>query len=138
LKAYSIKYIIILIVLFKSGELFGQHELIIEINSLRNSKGQILVDLRDDKNKKIDGFIRKITEKKCIIIIKNLKPGNYAFKYFHDENNNKELETNWIGIPVEGYGYSNNAEGTFGPPKFEDTIFEVKSDVIQRCKPTYF
>jgi uncharacterized protein (DUF2141 family) len=67
-----------------------------------------------------------------------LKPGKYAFKYFHDENNNnKKMDTNVIGIPKEGYGFSNNAKGRFGPPDFKDTIFEIKNDTTIICTINY-
>ena len=133
------KYISIIIILFAVNyqSLLSQHKLTIEISELRNNKGQVLLELRDGNDKKVDGYIQTIKNKKCTIIIKNLKPGKYAFKYFHDENSDKELETNWLGIPDEGYGFSNNATGTFGPPDFEDMIFEVKGDVTQKCTPTY-
>ncbi len=38
----------------------------------------------------------------------------------HDENDNQSLDTNFIGIPTEGLGASNDAQGTFGPPDFDD------------------
>ncbi len=55
-----------------------------------------------------------------------LVPGTYAVKVFHDENNNNELDVNWMGIPKEPYGFSNDAMGTFGPPSFQQAAFEVK------------
>ena len=66
-----------------------------------------------------------------------MKPGKYAFKYFHDENSNKKLDTNLIGIPKEGYGFANNIYGSFGPPDFKDTIFEVKNDTTINCIVKY-
>lgn len=49
--------------------------------------------------------------------------GSYAIVAMHDENGNGELDTNFVGIPKEGYGASNHARGRFGP-KFEDARFE--------------
>ena len=43
----------------------------------------------------------------------------------HDENDNKKLDTNLIGIPKEGFGYSKDAMGRFGPPKFDDAVLTV-------------
>ncbi|MBK8497596.1 MAG: DUF2141 domain-containing protein [Flavobacteriales bacterium] len=57
--------------------------------------------------------------------IADLVPGVYAIKIFHDVNNNGELDTNWLGIPTEPYGFSNDAMGTFGPPAFKDASFVV-------------
>jgi uncharacterized protein (DUF2141 family) len=46
--------------------------------------------------------------------------GTYAVYVFHDEDNNKKLNANFIGMPKEGIGVSNNAKGHFGPPKYND------------------
>jgi uncharacterized protein (DUF2141 family) len=117
--------------------LIGQFALTIEINSLRNNNGQILVELSNDKEIKIKGITQTIKDKKCIIVIENLKPGKYAFKYFHDENKNEKLDLNWIGMPTEGYGFSNNAKGTFGPPSYEKMIFVIKENTSIKCTPKY-
>lgn len=57
--------------------------------------------------------------------ITELPPGTYAVKVFHDVNDNGKLDTNWMGIPNEPYGFSNDAAGTFGPPGFKDASFVV-------------
>lgn len=115
----------------------AQFTLKIVIKNLENSKGQIIVDFRDGNNKELKAHFGKIVDKQCIITINDLKPERYLFKYFHDENNNKKLDTNFIGIPKEGYGFSNNAKGNFGPPDYKKTIFEVKNDTTVVCKAYY-
>ncbi|MCT4643140.1 MAG: DUF2141 domain-containing protein [Bacteriovoracaceae bacterium] len=50
-----------------------------------------------------------------------LKKGTYAISVFEDENNDGKLNTNFIGIPKEGVGFSNNSKLIFGPPDFEDS-----------------
>ena len=42
--------------------------------------------------------------------------GYYAVALFHDENNNGHFDTSWLGIPEEGYGFSNNPKLFLGPP----------------------
>ena len=49
--------------------------------------------------------------------------GDYAVACFHDENGNGKLDANFLGIPQEGVGSSNDAKGHFGPPKFADAQF---------------
>lgn len=56
-------------------------------------------------------------------VFKNLPYGEYAIKAFHDRNDNQRLDTNSIGIPTEGYGFSNNARGLFGPPNYSKARF---------------
>lgn len=58
----------------------------------------------------------------------DLPAGRYAIKLFHDANNNGDLDSNMLGIPVEGYGFSNDA-GRFGPPSFEDAAVELQDDL---------
>ncbi len=52
-------------------------------------------------------------------VITGLPPGHYAVSAFHDENGNGKLDTNLLGVPTEGYGFSNDARGRFGPPAFD-------------------
>jgi uncharacterized protein (DUF2141 family) len=115
----------------------AQLTLTIEIKGLRNNTGQILLQVFDEGHTLVKGVIGSITDKKCTILIENLKPSKYAFRYFHDENKNGELEKNWQGIPREGYGFSNNAKGTFGPPSFGKWIFELKDNETVICNPIY-
>ena len=85
----------------------------------------------------MEGYSETISNNKSVIAIKDLKPGKYAFKFFHDENNDEKLNTNFMGIPKEGYGFSNNAKGKFGPPSFDKMIFDLaKSDTV-KCTPSY-
>ncbi len=53
--------------------------------------------------------------------------GTYAVSAFHDENSNKKLDTNWLGLPREGVGVSLNALRPFGSPRFRDAAFELNS-----------
>jgi uncharacterized protein (DUF2141 family) len=41
----------------------------------------------------------------------------------HDENANGKLDTNFVGMPREGVGASNDAKGHMGPPKFNAASF---------------
>ncbi len=70
---------------------------------------------------RVDGDSMKVT-------VHDLPAGRYAIKLFHDANNNGELDSNMLGIPTEGYGFSNNA-GRFGPPSFEDAAVTVDEDL---------
>ncbi len=54
----------------------------------------------------------------------DIPPGTYAIKLHIDENENGELDTNFLGIPKEQYGFSNNAKA-FGIPKFESASFQL-------------
>lgn len=57
--------------------------------------------------------------------IEGIKPGKYALTIYQDLNGNKKLDKNFLGIPKEPAGASNNPPGRLGPPRFRDCIFEV-------------
>ena len=53
----------------------------------------------------------------------DLPAGTYAVAVWYDENGNGVLDTNWLGIPKEKYGFSLNKFGMFGPPDFAAVSF---------------
>jgi uncharacterized protein (DUF2141 family) len=57
-----------------------------------------------------------------------LPVGLYAIKSFADENGNGKLDTNLIGLPVERYGFANDARGRMGPPAFDAAAVQVNAD----------
>lgn len=59
------------------------------------------------------------------VVFGDLPPGRYALKVFHDIDRDGVLDTNWMGIPKEPYGFGNDAMGTFGPPGFDEASFQV-------------
>jgi uncharacterized protein (DUF2141 family) len=60
-----------------------------------------------------------------------LAPGSYALSVLQDLNGNRKLDTNFIGIPKEPSGSSNDAKATFSAPKFKDAVFEVGDEPIE-------
>jgi uncharacterized protein (DUF2141 family) len=69
------------------------------------------------------GKILPIENKQVVVVIDSLDYGEYAVRVFHDENRNGKLDSNFLGIPTEDYGYSNNVSGWFGPPSWERAKF---------------
>ena len=60
--------------------------------------------------------------------------GEYAIAFFIDANGNKKLDKNFLGIPKEQYGFSNNAMGTLSAPSFEQAKFKVTGNTVQNIK----
>lgn len=81
----------------------------------------------DDKGKPAAVRSVAVTDSKLTITIPDLAPGDYAVSLFHDANDNNKLDTNFIGIPKEGYAFSNNV-GARGKPKFEEAKFTLSAD----------
>ncbi|MDE3115004.1 MAG: DUF2141 domain-containing protein [Pseudomonadota bacterium] len=59
------------------------------------------------------------------IVIGGLKPGVYAIKMMQDINGNGKFDTSWLGLPLEPYGFSNNAKPFLSAPSFGSTSFTV-------------
>jgi len=68
-------------------------------------------------------MIIKIRKSQARCDFEDIPPGTYAMVVIHDENMNGKLDTNALGIPKEGYGFSNDAKKWFGPPSFSDASF---------------
>lgn len=106
-------------------------DIIITVKNIKSNDGVLNVGMWDSKEtftneKKVLFGTRvpaNIPTKK--VTISDLKPGKYAISVFHDKNKNQKLDRNLLGIPQEPYGFSNDARGAFGPPKFEQAQIEV-------------
>jgi uncharacterized protein (DUF2141 family) len=57
--------------------------------------------------------------------------GDYGIAVFHDENKNGKMDKNFLGIPQEPYGFSNNMRVTFGPPAWDRSKFAVKGPTTE-------
>lgn len=59
---------------------------------------------------------------KLTVVLKDLPDGPLALSVFHDANGNGRLDMNPMGMPMEPFGFSNDAVGNFGPPAFEQAV----------------
>lgn len=112
--------------------LVAQHKIELTIKGIEKVRGTVLVAVYNSKDtfmkKHLLSAKQKVSGKEVTIIIENVKPGNYAITTFHDENDNEKLDTNFVGIPNEPYGFSNDAKGSFGPPSFEKAKVKIEGD----------
>jgi len=130
----KISFFLLIISLFflttiKSIAQNNSYSLKIHIVGLKSNDGKVLLQLFNDKEYLIIKKKTIIKNKSCSIYIPDLKQGKYFIRYFHDANNNNKLDTNWFGIPNEGYGFSNNATSTFGPPSIKDRLFYLHNNI---------
>jgi uncharacterized protein (DUF2141 family) len=107
--------------------------IIIELEKINNQNGSIQISIYDGEDGFPDDYKKAffyktypITPDLKKIVIENIPYGTYALAVLHDENDNFKLDTNFLGIPKEGYGFSNNVKGMFGPPSFNRAKFEMK------------
>lgn len=105
----------------------------VEIVKLRSNKGTIRLCLTTDpKNfpdcKGPNAVKHSVPATTTRINFEGLPPGTYGLAVIHDENSNSKLDT-VLGMPKEGFGFSNNPGIGFGPPKFKSTSFTVGATV---------
>lgn len=104
-----------------------------EITGVNSNKGKIYIQLFKGQ----ENYTQNIAEASSVIkaekgaikaIFNNISAGEYALRFFHDENNDGKLATNFLGMPQEGYGFSNNAKPNFGPASYHDMKFLVSEN----------
>src|SRR5688572_29377940 len=121
--------LIVISFLFSVIMCHAQSTLVVNIINIKNTNGDILIGLYDSTSnfprKVATGKVVKVTGKEMQITFADIKPGNYAVSVLHDENQNKDLDQGTLGIPKEGYGFSNNVMGVVGPPSFRKARFRV-------------
>ena len=100
-------------------------KLTIKITGVRNTEGNIRVALRTDDNTIVDAKVVEIDPKTLTAeaVFDNVEEGSYGVAVIHDENKNEKLDFNEVGMPVEGYGHSDNPAKRPGPPNFDETKF---------------
>ena len=103
----------------------------VKILDIRNSTGTVACALFESPEGFPTEYLRSATNVMVIKIRKSqarcdfedIPPGTYAMAVVHDENMNGLLDTNRLGVPKEGYGFSNDAIASLGPPSFEAASF---------------
>lgn len=123
---------IIISIISSNAEAQEDFSLTVNVVEADSNDGQMFISIYDNElnflSKSYKGVKSKIANNSCVVTFKNLPKGTYAVSIFHDENNNGKLDSNFIGIPKEDYGCSNDAKGFMGPPKWKDAKFELKTD----------
>ncbi len=95
------------------------------ITGLEEPKGKVAIQICDDMGATFGEYWLFVESDEVGLFIPDLEAGNYALKFFHDENNNGTMDKNIFGIPKEAFGFSNDAKLNFGPPDLEDMLFRV-------------
>lgn len=101
-------------------------------SGLRSGSGQLAVTLYADNPRKFlvrhgSLYVGRVgahegTTRACIFLP---QPGVYALALYHDENANEKFDRTGIGLPAEGYGFSNNPSTLAGLPAFRSVRLNV-------------
>ena len=112
----------------------AQVQLSVYVDGVKTDAGNINVAVYN----KADGFLHfdkvfksghaRAVKGSTHIFIEDLPEGVYALAVFHDENGNNELDTNWLGIPREAFGFSKGKVKMFGPPSFMECSVQITTD----------
>ena len=102
-----------------------------DVLNIRNSTGTVACALFESPEGFPYEYLRSATNVMVIKVRKaqarcdfeDVPPGTYAMAVVHDENMNGKLDTNWFGLPTEGYGFSNNAKAVLSAPSFSEASF---------------
>lgn len=104
----------------------------VSVSNLRNTKGSLGCRLFSSEKgfpRNPEGTVRqgvRVTSGVTRCVFKGVQPGTHALTVIHDENDNGKLDTNVLGMPLEGYGVSNNRTYATRAPVWSECKFTVE------------
>ncbi|QBQ56387.1 DUF2141 domain-containing protein [Nitrosococcus wardiae] len=105
--------------------------LVINIIGIKPVEGQVRVALYNAAEKWLEeSFFNTVLEVKSQKVewrVDGVPEGEYGIAAFHDQNKNGEADRNFLGIPKEAYGFSNNVKAVFRAPRWDEVKFVVNS-----------
>ncbi len=115
------------------------------VEDVRNGSGLVALTLyADDRSrflvKRGSMYVTRVkaeagVTRACIFLP---KPGTYALAIYHDEDANQNFNRSGLGLPTEGFGFSNNPTTLAGLPKFNSVRLSVpRSGLITRIRMKY-
>jgi uncharacterized protein (DUF2141 family) len=116
----------------------GVGAITVRITGLRSADGNLSVALFNVKKGfpgKYERAVRKAqisaAGSQHVVVFDDVPYGTYAVAVQHDENANGKLDANFLGMPKEGVGTSNNPKSKFGPPSFDDASFVLDKKAME-------
>lgn len=120
----------------------SQKKLEVVIKNIRDDKGVLIVGIFNSESTFIKKAWRgqkpKPQQGTVHVIFEDIPAGEYAISVIHDNNENGKLDSNFMGIPKEGVGFSNDAVGTFGPPSYDKSRFNCPMDQAVSVTMKYY
>jgi len=126
---------LLFIMLFSMFGIQSPGELIVTVSNLYPVEGEIYIAIYDHKESYMSeemAVFRKVVAVEAgtqSIVFSDVAEGEYAVVVFQDLDDNEKLNLSTFGIPREPYGFSNNARGTMGPPKFDNAKFSFSGNM---------
>ena len=108
----------------------------VTVENVRSSDGLITAILYPDnpknflkEGKRLDKVRVDAREGETVLCLNAPSAGRYSIALYHDENGNRDFDRNFLGIPTEGYGFSENPGFRFGKPEQEETLFTIEDNL---------
>ena len=128
-----------LLLLFFTGTAVTGQNVEVKITGIRSAKGQIAIGifLDDETFQKEKQYLSKKFEKSTLVkgemnVRFSLEPGTYGLSLLDDENSDGKMKYNFLGIPKEGFGFSDYYHTGFKMPKFKSFSFSIDKDQVKR------
>jgi len=113
----------------------AQNKVVANITNIRSDNGVCRVCLFNSESsfsgeggKPFECLTLTVKNKQAQGIFNNVPNGTYALFVFHDKNNNNKMDKNFLGIPKEGYGASQNKLPFASAPNFNDNKFTIANN----------
>lgn len=119
-------------------------KLTIHIEGCRNDSGHVMCALYADpadfpeprSDDKVIAATAAVHSGQATALFPELTPGRYALAVIHDENDNQRMDTNFLGMPKEGFVFGNDAT-RMGKPRFNECAVDVADDESVRLRMHY-
>jgi uncharacterized protein (DUF2141 family) len=112
-------------------------KLTLTVTGIKEAKGALMVGVYDqagyDTDKQVTGAMVPVTAFTASTTF-DLPPGRYGIKLFHDVDGDGKMSTNPFGMPLEPFGFSNNAPAQFGPATWDAAAFDVTGPAAHAIK----
>jgi uncharacterized protein (DUF2141 family) len=105
--------------------------LIIHVRNISPKGGMLRLGLYDEARYPDDDSIPVASADmpaqpgETVVTLVNIPPGTYAIETYQDINSNYKMDTSWIGLPLEPFGFSHDARPYFSKPRFAKVKFEL-------------
>gem|GEM_PF-332866 len=112
----------------------------ISVQTFEQKKGNLLITVynsahtmaQDDAKKAFATYVVPVSASVATLDIE-IEPGTYAVLVAHDVNGNKKVDKNWLGVPIEPIGVSNNLKSKLRRPTFAESAFNLQQSGL--CIP---
>jgi len=113
-------------------------KLTVQVSGLRSASGEVAVTLYPDDARRFLAPKSKLSRERAVakapmttVCFWLPKPGFYAIAVYHDENGDHNFNRTFVGLPAEGFGFSNNPSTKTGLPPFKAVRFEAGAGETQ-------